>query len=348
MYNSLRAALFLCVISTAVLQAQPVLQWTDFPGNPGTTILSSNTGETPVAVSPGLSGSNQIWNFASMVTTQDTQQDWLDPSSTPYGGQFPDANRCAYLTNASGDFYSYYDLTATHMWMEGTCTVTPETTMVMMANNTQPIFNFPVSYNDQWATVWTSEAVMGLMTYDSVYNVVDGWGTVVDVSGSHACLRVKSHNTIQIIYMGFPISTNTYWSYEWLSAGFGQAVSITSVLNESNPNFTSGTFTRVTEVTGVRELPGPVALPATAELEPVFPNPFNSRASLDFVIPRAGEVRLTVFDLQGREVSRLVDGVYQPGRYQAAFDGAQLPSGIYLARLQAAGLTQARKLTLLK
>jgi hypothetical protein len=61
-----------------------------------------------------------------------------------------------------------------------------------------------------------------------------------------------------------------------------------------------------------------------------------------------GRVKLSVFDLLGREVVVLVDQEQQPGIYEVSFDGTGLSSGVYLYRLQAGEMLQARTLILLK
>ncbi len=83
---------------------------------------------------------------------------------------------------------------------------------------------------------------------------------------------------------------------------------------------------------------GPEALADTDVLRvESFPNPFNPQATLRFTLPEAGYVHMAIYDVLGREVVVLVDGAHQTGVYEAHFDGASLPSGIYLYRLTVSG-----------
>ena len=59
-------------------------------------------------------------------------------------------------------------------------------------------------------------------------------------------------------------------------------------------------------------------------------------------------MKLVVYDMLGREVAVLMDGVYAPGRYRVKFDGSSLSSGVYLYKLMAGSETQIRKMVLLK
>jgi hypothetical protein len=59
-------------------------------------------------------------------------------------------------------------------------------------------------------------------------------------------------------------------------------------------------------------------------------------------------VRLTVFDLLGRAVLILVNEKKEPGSYQVRFDCGNLPTGVYIYKLEAGNYTEARKLVLMK
>jgi len=78
------------------------------------------------------------------------------------------------------------------------------------------------------------------------------------------------------------------------------------------------------------------------------PNPFNPTTVLHFEIPHGGHVELKVFDLIGREVATLIDGDRPAGSHRVEFDGSNLPSGIYLYRLQHEAGTIVNRMVLVK
>lgn len=84
------------------------------------------------------------------------------------------------------------------------------------------------------------------------------------------------------------------------------------------------------------------------ELAGASPNPFNASTALSYKLQAAGSIKLTVFDVKGREVALLADGWYPAGMYEVVWDASGLPSGFYFARLTAENLSQTRKLLLLK
>ncbi len=83
-------------------------------------------------------------------------------------------------------------------------------------------------------------------------------------------------------------------------------------------------------------------------LDAAYPNPFAARTTVGFTLPVAQDVRLVVYDVLGREVAVLVDGVRQAGAQAVAFEAAGLPSGTYLVRLEAGSVWLTQRLTLVR
>jgi len=88
--------------------------------------------------------------------------------------------------------------------------------------------------------------------------------------------------------------------------------------------------------------------PVAFHLGDAFPNPFNPTTTLEYSLEENGPASLRVFDLSGREVATLVDGMTERGTHRVAFDAGTLPSGVYFYTLQAAGHNQTRKMLLVK
>lgn len=79
-----------------------------------------------------------------------------------------------------------------------------------------------------------------------------------------------------------------------------------------------------------------------------YPNPFNASTVVSFHLPVAGNVRLVVYDLLGREVRVLVEEQKAPGNYVLRFDGANLATGAYICRLTAGAHVRTRSILLLR
>ena len=79
-----------------------------------------------------------------------------------------------------------------------------------------------------------------------------------------------------------------------------------------------------------------------------FPNPFNAITSIEFQLPESSPVKLTIYDIQGREVVTLIITKMSAGFHSVKWDADSYPSGVYLYRLSASGFDQTKKMLLLK
>jgi hypothetical protein len=89
-------------------------------------------------------------------------------------------------------------------------------------------------------------------------------------------------------------------------------------------------------------------LPDDIRLAQNYPNPFNPSTILSFSIPAPMHVRLSVYDMYGRRLSGLTDAMHEAGTHQVVFDASGLPSGTYVAVLEAGGQMHKRSMLLLK
>lgn len=89
-------------------------------------------------------------------------------------------------------------------------------------------------------------------------------------------------------------------------------------------------------------------LPAENSLSQNYPNPFNPVTNIKYAVKNAGNVSIKIYNLVGETVAALVNELKQPGEYNISFDAVNLPSGIYLYRLETGEFSFTRKLILLK
>ncbi len=84
-----------------------------------------------------------------------------------------------------------------------------------------------------------------------------------------------------------------------------------------------------------------------------YPNPFNPETRIEFNLDQAGDVKLTIYDLTGREIATLCEARLQPGRHQRRWDGRDsrgrsVSAGCYLYRLIVNGAASAERMILVK
>ncbi len=90
------------------------------------------------------------------------------------------------------------------------------------------------------------------------------------------------------------------------------------------------------------------AEPTVYQLNQNYPNPFNPVTQITFALPEYTNVELSVFNLLGQEVARLLDRKMSPGSHSITFDASHLSSGVYFYKLNTANFESIRKMILVK
>lgn len=89
-------------------------------------------------------------------------------------------------------------------------------------------------------------------------------------------------------------------------------------------------------------------LPTQFVLEQNYPNPFNPTTSIEYSLPRTMHARLVVYNVLGREVATIVDGVQSAGEHTRRVDAAAWSSGVYFYTLETDGRSVTRQMIVLK
>ena len=111
------------------------------------------------------------------------------------------------------------------------------------------------------------------------------------------------------------------------------------------PDFESGLLT----VNGPLDAEDdPAGLPITLELKQNCPNPFNPSTVIAYSLPERADVRLTIYNILGQEITTLVDESQPAGEHEVTWQADQVASGIYFYRLTVKGEVLTKKMALLK
>ncbi|MDZ7267060.1 MAG: T9SS type A sorting domain-containing protein [candidate division KSB1 bacterium] len=179
--------------------------------------------------------------------------------------------------------------------------------------------------------------------YTDIYAIgsADGganWGPVLNVTDSPqaedtwASLAVDVGDSLRFVYSSDGSTGNSIQ---------GDGVAPTNYLYHAVPK------SKVV-LTSVNDRPVS-GVPASFALHQNFPNPFNPATTLTFEVAKPAEVNLSVFDVHGRLVATLVNGLVQAGKHTLTWKPAKnLSSGVYFAKLQSDGFSQVTKMTLMK
>jgi hypothetical protein len=98
----------------------------------------------------------------------------------------------------------------------------------------------------------------------------------------------------------------------------------------------------------VSSLTEAIPLPESFSLDRAYPNPFNPTTTLSFAIPVDSEVSLSIYNLQGREVARLINGNMDAGYHSIVWDANSYSSGVYFVKMVAGEFVNTQKLMLIK
>jgi len=119
-----------------------------------------------------------------------------------------------------------------------------------------------------------------------------------------------------------------------------------------NAKYTFALLTRaLSTLTGVKVVSDKV--PQTYSLEQNYPNPFNPTTTINFAVPKTGEVNVAVYNSIGQLIKVLAKGNYVPGTYQVTWDGMNdahnlVASGVYFYKFTAKDYVRTMKMVLLK
>ncbi|QXD16889.1 M36 family metallopeptidase [Rhodocaloribacter litoris] len=147
--------------------------------------------------------------------------------------------------------------------------------------------------------------------------------------------------------------TTSFWDpvYLRIQATSGGQIATSTMYVYVNPDGCSEILCNQESETDITLFDTKVHKPGVPEAYQIFgnyPNPFNHVTEIRYGLPEEAQVRLVIFDMMGREVSRLVEERQAAGYHIARWQAEGMPSGVYLYRLEANGFVATGRLVLLK
>ncbi len=112
-------------------------------------------------------------------------------------------------------------------------------------------------------------------------------------------------------------------------------------------SFNNGIYRRsLNELVDIQ--PISIEIPQQFSLSQNYPNPFNPVTNINFSIPKAGLTSIRIYDINGRLITTLLEEHLSPGSYKTDWNAVEMPSGIYIYRIESGSFTQSRKMILIK
>lgn len=342
--------------------AQPVISGSDLLGMIGRTQLLETDRRMSFGVNVGMSGPNRTWDYSasSIPNPVRINTTFLAAAGTPFESDFPGANFVQRIVDSANAYtlFNYFQVAAGGLTELGSGSIIgpPIDTMFVEYKN-NAVSPLPLMYGSMWMTALSDTTGLfpsfANISIDTTRYRVDAWGTVILPSGTYQCLRVREdfkHINLTIIGGSiFSSSTETGIQYNWISRNDYSVLNIQSLDGATDSNFTMARGLTWIESQSTHVTPIDAGIPETHALRQNYPNPFNPSTVIEFSLPRTGEVQLEVFDILGRHVATLADGVLDAGTYRITFSPpGTLASGAYIYRLRTSAGTLARSMLLQK
>ena len=180
-----------------------------------------------------------------------------------------------------------------------------------------------------WGIAYTSEFGVGEIEVEGNIVYANGYGLSKLLKSTDRGNTWRSYNTI---------SNNEPYRIKFVDENTGYICGFNSMLIKT----TNGGFDPIGIEPIVSEIPSGYSLRQN------YPNPFNPTTKIRFNIPKSGLVKLTIYDILGRQVAELVNLSLNAGSFVYEFDGSGLNSGVYFYRLEAGDFVQTKRMILLK
>jgi len=197
--------------------------------------------------------------------------------------------------------------------------------------------NAPVYVSDDYGATFTpmSTGLPPTLVFDMDINPEGDLLFVATAVGPYA--YVDSLNE-WIDIVGVYAPDQTYWTVEYVpilkTARFG-------TYGRGIWDFKVESFTSVKNEKDVSQVPGDFHLSN-------YPNPFNPTTTIRYDIPEASNVTLTIYNMNGQIIERLIDQKQEPGSYSVNWNAGNVSTGAYICQIQADGFQQVKKMLLIK
>jgi protocatechuate 3,4-dioxygenase beta subunit len=177
----------------------------------------------------------------------------------------------------------------------------------------------------------------------------------------HFKVRIDSH-TYATSQLAFPdnINDEVYSTSFYLNRGANPVSNQDdNIFRSANPDYLVMEITKNNNISGydgkftigINSPTGAIEKDLNPEgfhLEQNYPNPFNPSTRIKYSLASGSHIKLSVFDLFGREIGSLVDIPQPAGTYDIVFNGKELSSGLYFYRLNAGSYIKTREMLLIK
>lgn len=171
-------------------------------------------------------------------------------------------------------------------------------------------------------------------------------GIPVTITGANDFLDSAFNTSVSVTPASVPYNGLTYYFQRWIGQGAGSY----SGTNRTFSTVMNNPITEIAYYDTINTSVNPIGteIPVKYALYQNYPNPFNPVTSIKFDLPKAGDVRVVIYDILGKEMESMFNGFLGAGKYSVNFNAAGISSGIYFYRLQSNGFTDIKRMVVVK
>ena len=275
---------------------------------------------------PGPSGGGQSWDFSYVQVPTLGKMTAVDPSSTPFVSDFPEATIAFIDDDPSIESYNYWLLTGSELFSLGFGTDPGNNQEINHYADTKKTMQYPFAYNDSYSDSYlivTSYIVMTIHSGGTITATADAWGSVKTPAGTYNnTLRIKKVNDyVDSVWNieGDLMSTtpHTEIDYEWYTATSHYPVLHIQVTEAG----TSMSFTSL--VGGIEDNP------LLSQIN-IYPNPADDIINVKLSDAVSGKVEISLLSQKGELLTQLTE----TGNHQFYANISGLAAGAYFIKIK--------------
>ncbi|RPI13647.1 MAG: T9SS C-terminal target domain-containing protein [Ignavibacteriae bacterium] len=157
-------------------------------------------------------------------------------------------------------------------------------------------------------------------------------------TGSDSLLYLR-YSKIDSLMAAAGVQVNDSLRCKWFIRAFSQ-------FDSTQSSTSSFLITFIRQIVGVQPISSQI--PKEFFINQNYPNPFNPSTKIRFGLPKAADVKITIYDISGRVVSELVNGKLEAGEFETEWNATNYASGIYFYRIEAGDYTNTMKMLMVK
>jgi hypothetical protein len=305
--------------------AQPVLSGADNP-QAGDAYTYYNC----VVSSPGVAGANVTWDFSLATTGSDYSGKYDVCPGSPDCSAFPGSNMV--LKYPSLNTEKFFILDASRYAFNGYKIPASSHVHLKAFDYIRYPFHYGDAYTDSFTATFTYNSIPYLER-GHFTNTCDGWGTLKLPTGTFTnVLRMQQAEIYSDSALsGTTVNRDSIVQYTWYAPGYREYLFLFSkTYRNGTPAYTTISYSSQL----------PLGIPGTNSIMlglTVFPNPLKDELHLRFNMERNGAVRISIFDMAGKELAVIDDKIFIAGPQDLAYKMPGLTKGIYILRFQTSG-----------